>query len=503
MNFKFYFICLDDDVYSIINKLQLKNLIAIPVQEIESFYKELTHVKKKRKVHEYAWTLKPSALLFIFEHFHDVDNIIWIDGDMEFLSDTIPVYDKWGAQSVLLVDQLYTGPYEYLVNTYGKYQGGFVGFKKNKTGIACLKWWQQKCIDWCFEKPDSGRWTDQKYIDEFEERFKDVVILEGKAINLTPFAIYRFNSELNKKIEKQDGCIYLDDKKIILYHYYGFKYYNSTFSDLCCYWMMFDEATIKNIYIPYINKYREAMEFVKSIDLHFFKIEPIVEKHILNYFNLELSSKEQCYYFCSIANTNNYTQLTNFYYSLINYFTDFHLFVCCMEKETYDLLKSLKLENATFISISNIENSELINLRKNISISEYIHVVKPFFIYFLLKNNYNLKHLLYINPSTLLIRDPSGIFDFFDKASIISFAQKNLRKNKLIEQNVNKDLIGFKRDSNAFNFLYSWMDKINNNGNITKTNNKIFNQMFTDANINIFQGIKIESSPILKIHCIY
>ena len=38
-----------------------------------------------------------------------------------------------------------------------------------------LKWWQEKCIDWCHDYPDNGRLGDQKYLDEWPKLFRKYI----------------------------------------------------------------------------------------------------------------------------------------------------------------------------------------------------------------------------------------------------------------------------------------------------------------------------------------
>lgn len=284
--FKIFIICLDKSLIQFFEGLGFNNLIPISVQDIEESYKELIEIKELRNKNEYAWTLKPSILLHILSNFHEVKHIIWLDGDMKFFSDPKPIFDEWAAFSILLTRQYYTGPYEYLVDTYGRYQAGFIGFRKDRNSLRCLKWWQAKCIEWCHDKPDNGRWADQKYLDEWPRRFNNVGVVNNLGINMTPFTLYRLNTEQGKVVVNKGNELYIDDVKLILYHYYGFRCYKGRNYDLCCYWMKFTKETITFIYIPYI---KECEESIKDINRYFhgqFNLHSLKGKTAMNYFSM-------------------------------------------------------------------------------------------------------------------------------------------------------------------------------------------------------------------------
>ena len=60
---------------------------------------------------------------------------------------------------------------------FGKYNAGFLAFKKDINGLEALKWWRKKCIYRCQFKATKHYFADQKYLNIFPKKFKKVLVL--------------------------------------------------------------------------------------------------------------------------------------------------------------------------------------------------------------------------------------------------------------------------------------------------------------------------------------
>lgn len=456
-DFKLFIACLDNKMVQFLDNLHYSNLIPIDVCDIEKAYKELSEVKQLRNKREYAWTLKPSIVLYIFENFDYADHVLWLDSDMQFLCSPEPLYEEWGTSSLLLSEQYYTDAYEYLVSGYGKYQAGFIGFRKDKNGMECLRWWQERCMEWCSDKADNGRWADQKYLDELPERFEGVGVVNNFGINLTPFIVYRINTEQGKAVIKKPDGLYIDNVKIILYHYYGLRFYEHNEYDLSCYWMMFDEETIKLVYMPYIKECQEAIRKIQDYDTLHFKLKSIGGDQVLNYYNLDRTLGLQSYDICIITGKSDLIKCMALYYSIAQNSRKAHIWICCIDEFSFSILNNAKLENVTLISSRSFETSELHALRKTCGEKEYICILKAHYLYYILKNNFSVNYLMYVGNDIYFYKSPLYLLKEFENGSI--FLYRLPKTNEKNNSSYKTDLIGFRRDKNTLECLISWKDR--------------------------------------------
>jgi len=456
-DFKLFIICLDDKMVQFLDNLQYSNLVSIDVRIIEEAYKELLEVKQVRSKREYAWTLKPSVILYIFENFDYADHVLWLDSDMQFLCSPEPLYDEWSGLSILLSEQYYTGAYEYLVSGYGKFQAGLIGFKRNENGLESLRWWQERCMEWCSDKADNGRWADQKYLDEFPQKFKDVGVVNNSGINLTPFTIYRLNTEQGKVVMKKPDGLYIDDVQIILYHYYGFRFYDHNEYDLSCYWMVFDEETIKLLYVPYIMECQEAIREIQDFDTLQFQLKGIGKNQVINYYNLDRTYEAQYYDICMITSKSDLIKCMTLYYSITQNTRRVHIWICCIDDFSFSTLNNAELDNVTIINSKSFETKELLELRKTCDDKEYMCLLRAHYLYYILKNNFSVNYLLHVGTDIYFYKSPLYLMKEFENGSI--FLYRLPKPNENSKSVYKTDLIGFRRDKNSLECLISWKDR--------------------------------------------
>lgn len=248
-NFSIYILCLTNECYAILNRLQLPNLILITLEELESSDKDLLETKQSRSTIEYYFTCTPSFIAFIFNKFAEPNFISYIDADLYFFSDPTPVFHEIGEHSIVITPHRFPSSLQHF-EKYGKYNVGWLSFRRDKKGLSCLEWYRAKCIEWCFDYPENGRFADQKYLDYFPSLFDGVIELKQKGVNLAPWNISNYNITLDSKDIKIDG------EPLIFYHFHGLKrLYSFIFdSGLSRYKASLSRNTKNNIYMPYLHE---------------------------------------------------------------------------------------------------------------------------------------------------------------------------------------------------------------------------------------------------------
>jgi hypothetical protein len=186
-----WILCVDDETYDVLGRLDLPNVRRLKLSDLEA--PELQEVKPGRTTSEYCWTLTPFAPRFVFEADSSVGRVTYIDADLWFRKHPKKLFDELDAANkhVLITDHAYAPEYDQSA-TSGQYCVQFVTFTRSG-GEHVRKWWEERCIEWCFARFEDGKFGDQKYLDDWPERFVDAVhVLRDKELVLAPWNASRF-----------------------------------------------------------------------------------------------------------------------------------------------------------------------------------------------------------------------------------------------------------------------------------------------------------------------
>jgi len=126
-------------------------------------------------------------------------------------------------------------------------------FRNDKNGLECLKWWKEKCIEWCYAYYEDGKMGDQMYLDVWREKFKGVCILQNRGANVASwnidnYSFFKKNDELWLKVI--DGG---KEFPLIFYHYHGLKIYAGVRGNICPYPITICEPKIYAKYLQALN----------------------------------------------------------------------------------------------------------------------------------------------------------------------------------------------------------------------------------------------------------
>ncbi|MBS0286839.1 MAG: glycosyl transferase [Proteobacteria bacterium] len=261
----------DDAAFDILTRLELSRATIISLKEFES--QELLAVKPSRTIAEYCWTCTSSVILYCLEKLK-FKEVCYLDADLYFWQDPIVLIQEAKAHSILITEHRYTKQYDN-VDLSGKYCVQFMYFKNDQYGLEALYWWKAACLKWCYNRVEEGKFGDQKYLDDWLERFEKVKVLAHLGGGVAPWNVQQYDIEPENKIvkcvERQSGHPF----DLVFYHFHGVKFINE-YIDLGGYKL---SNQVKNvIYKPYIKallnieiqlkEHSRLQEIIKTINLH-------------------------------------------------------------------------------------------------------------------------------------------------------------------------------------------------------------------------------------------
>ena len=156
--FHVYALCLDDESHSRLSASGRSDVTSLALPELEAHDPELLGVKGTRSRLEYHYTCGPTLPLYVFQRAPHVDVVTYIDADLYFYSDPRTLIDEFHGASVSLTAHRF--PEFRRAEDTGVFNVGWLSFRRDADGLACLRWWRRSCLDWCYERFEGGKYAE-------------------------------------------------------------------------------------------------------------------------------------------------------------------------------------------------------------------------------------------------------------------------------------------------------------------------------------------------------
>ncbi len=215
-DFHLYIFAFDSVCYDYLIGEKLEFVTVISLKEFED--EKLLEIKSTRSVAEYCWTCTPSTILYCIEHY-SLDNCTYIDADLYFYSSPEPFFAEMGKRSILLTEHRYSEQYA-LDEKNGKFCVQFVTIKNDERGMMALKWWRERCLEWCFDRHEEGKFGDQGYLNDWEMKFDGVHSLNHLGGGVAAWNVQQYT------IINEDGKLFCTDNatrrdfELVFYHFH-------------------------------------------------------------------------------------------------------------------------------------------------------------------------------------------------------------------------------------------------------------------------------------------
>lgn len=245
-SFHLYIYAFDDECYDYFSEKSLPNITIIRLDDFED--EDLLNIKNSRSFGEYCWTCTPSVIRHAISSFN-LDKCTYVDADLYFFSSPQPLFDELGSKSVLITEHRYSPRYDQSAES-GIYCVQFMVFKNTVEGMEVLDWWRNACIEWCFNRFEDGKFGDQKYLDDWLERFDTVHSLQHIGGGVAPWNVQ------NYKFEQDGDKVFVIENhskvELIFYHFHDLKFFQNNVVRLTNEVYVLPKSVISFIYNKYL-----------------------------------------------------------------------------------------------------------------------------------------------------------------------------------------------------------------------------------------------------------
>ncbi|WP_298885722.1 hypothetical protein [uncultured Bradyrhizobium sp.] len=252
-----WILCLSSICHQALQELRKPNVRLINLEILEKATPGLSAARANRSQVEYYFTCTPSLMEFTLAQADDGDVVTYVDGDLFFFDDPRVLLQEMGDNSVAIIPHNFLKP---SLQRFGLFNVGWVSFRNDTIGRAVSRWWQARCIEWCFDMVESDRYADQKYLDSFSQLTNRLTIIRHPGANLAPWNIRQ--DELSKK----DGKVYVRGAPLIFFHFHALKiHFDALFlAKHVPYGSSYTKFIREEIYRPYAKTLREFNHLVAS-----------------------------------------------------------------------------------------------------------------------------------------------------------------------------------------------------------------------------------------------
>ena len=245
--FRLWVLCMDEAVEQSLAQLRLDDVSLIPLREVESA--RLLAVKGGRTRGEYCWTLTPFAPEMVLERAPDAGRVTYLDTDLFFFDRPQILFEEFEASGkhVLITDHAYAPEYD-VAERSGRYCVQFMTFRRSTPALEVLHSWQAQCLEWCYARYEPGRFGDQKYLDDWPQKFPAAVhVLRQTDKTLAPW---------NASFFAARGPL-----RPVLYHFQGFRLVAGRLAGSVGYRL---SAPVRELYARYTRELGSAVDELES-----------------------------------------------------------------------------------------------------------------------------------------------------------------------------------------------------------------------------------------------
>lgn len=213
---KIWVMPLDEMTRITLSTLKIENVSLLNRTDDQGLFASFDCFQSTRSFAESVFSIKPQVIECVMKKSQENETIFYMDADT-FMFAPLKFSVSSHEQSIFLSPHYFT-PMSIKSLNAGEYNAGLVGFRNNDYGRLSITHWISLCKEWCFVKPDAGRYADQRYLEEISKKWKQEVGILEYGNNFGPWS---FADDL--RVESRNQDIYINGKKLVSFHFHGMR----------------------------------------------------------------------------------------------------------------------------------------------------------------------------------------------------------------------------------------------------------------------------------------
>jgi hypothetical protein len=208
----FLVLALTEEAASFLEKAALPNLHVVRLEQVFANEPRLRLVRSDRTEAEFAFTCTPFAVLEALKRSAPGRWVIYLDSDTLCFGPLSNFLGEYNAASTLVTPHNFSDHMKQQVR-FGLYNTGVTGFRADSDGEKCAQWWAERCLEWCYDRLEDGKFTDQKYIEGFARICRNTAVADSPGINCAPW------NASGREFKKNGRQVLVDRRPLVLYHF--------------------------------------------------------------------------------------------------------------------------------------------------------------------------------------------------------------------------------------------------------------------------------------------
>ena len=260
--FTLWCLALSDQCRNALRALSAPEVRIVNLPELEAADSKLAATKTSRTRAEYYFTLTSCWCEHLLAAQPDIELLTYLDSDLRFYSSPQPLLAELADGSIGIIEHRTTRP-RALEEKFGRFNVGWLSFRNDAQGRACLRRWREQCLEWCFDRVEPGRYADQKYLDEWPRLYSRTRILGHPGGNVGPWNVARH------RLRIADKGLESDEQPLIFFHFQRIRQNGTGIVDLglAPYWVPLRKRRWlrEHLYREYLRELQHAAKIVQPL----------------------------------------------------------------------------------------------------------------------------------------------------------------------------------------------------------------------------------------------